>query len=291
MIYSTNTGRILAPYGKEDIKRGLEMILDAGFPAADISLYDDYGFAIGEERQEYAALIRECVSSRGATVNQAHAPFSSTEEYTDRIIPELPRIIEFAAAVGAKVIVVHPIQDKPYFSNKKELFERNIEFYSSLAPYAKKFGIKIGLENMWMRRPVSNYIDDSIYADPHELAEAYDILSDPEAFTVCLDLGHVALCGRDPSSAIEILGSRIGALHVHDVDFVHDSHTLPGQGKIDWDSVCRSLAKIDYKGDFTLEAGCFYQGYPKELWPSALKFMSEVARYYSERVEEYKKLK
>ena len=141
---------------------------------------------------------------------------------------------------------------------------------------------------MWQRRPVSNYINDDIFADPRELALAYDTLSDPEAFTVCLDVGHVAICGRDPEDAIDILGSRIGALHIHDVDYVHDNHTLPGQGKLNWDNICRALARVGYKGDFTLEAGNFLARTPKEIYPTAIRMMSEVAKYYSDKVDEYR---
>lgn len=289
MLYSMNTDITASPYDKAGIISGINMILDAGFPAVDMSLYDNYDIAIGDEAEEYARIIRECVAARGAVINQAHAPFSGYDKYKGEIVPVLPKIIEFAGKIGAGVLVVHPIHGIPYFENKEALFKENIDFYSSLAPYAKRFGVKIGLENMWMRRPVSNFIDDSLYADPAELALAYDTLADPEAFTVCLDIGHVCLCGREPAAAIKILGSRLGALHVHDVDYVHDSHTLPGQGKIDWNSVCRALGEVGYSGDFTLEASCFYNAYPRALYPSALKMMNDVAKYYSSLVDEYKK--
>lgn len=286
MLYSTNTNDLLLRFGVRD---ALNMIMDAGFPAIDLTFYKPSELVLSDNYADTAKMIRALADSRGVIINQIHAPYSGFERYTEEIIPTLPRCLEFAGLVGAECAVVHPIQNSDYYTDREMLRHLNMKFYSSLAPVARSAGVKIGIENMWKRRPVSNFIDDSVCADPHELASYYDELSDPAAFTVCLDIGHVALCGRDPEYAIKVLGSRIGALHVHDVDYVNDLHTLPGQGKIEWDKVLRALAEIDYKGCFTLEAYTFWQNYPDDLLPAALGFMNTVARRYADKIEEYKK--
>lgn len=284
MLHSTNTSKIIPPL---PLYEGISAIADAGFPAIDLTLsYHDY--VLADDYKQTAKKIVDVAAQHGAIINQVHAPFSGKDTYETNLVPLMPRMLEFAGLLGAKVAVIHPIHGWRYSYYKNEMLEKNLEFYSSLAKYAKDSGVKIGLENMWMRRPVSNYIEDSLYADPFELAGAYDDLSDPEAFTVCLDLGHVAICGREPVDAIKIIGNRIGALHVHDVDYVNDSHTLPGQGKLEWDEICRALAEINYSGDFTLEPDGFTARYPKELIPSALRMMSDVAAYYAEKIESYK---
>jgi sugar phosphate isomerase/epimerase len=194
--------------------------------------------------------------------------------------------------LGAKQIVVHPVQKVPYLGREEEMFEINMEFYSSLAPYAKNCGIKIALENMCQDRPVTRYICDDVCVDPREMNRYYDTLNDPEAFTVCLDLGHVALCGREPQDAIRTIGhDRLGSLHVQDVDYVHDLHTLPGCGRINWDEVCRALADIDYCGDFTLESDNFLQKYDVEFQPTATKFMADVCKHLTSKIEAYKSKK
>ena len=164
----------------------------------------------------------------------------------------------------------------------------NMEFYTGLAPLAKENGIKIAIENMWQRNPQSKYVCDDVCADPVELARYYDTLNDPEAFTVCLDLGHVAICGREPEDAIRTLGSRIGALHVHDVDYISDLHTLPGIGKVNWKEVCRALADVDYKGEITLEADYFMKNMDDELIPMAERMLEVSARHLAEQVEAFK---
>lgn len=285
MLFSTNTDDLLIRFGTEG---ALNMIIDAGFPAIDISFYNPSESVLSDGYREYARKIRELADSRGAVINQIHAPFSSFDRYVGELVPTMPRYLEFAGLLGAKVAVVHPIQNNNYFEDRDILRDMNMKFYSSLAPIARSSGVRIGIENMWKRRPVSNYIDDSVCADPLELASYYDELSDPDAFTVCLDIGHVAICGREPEHAIKALGSRIGALHVHDVDYVSDLHTLPGQGKLDWDKVCRALAEVGYDGDFTLEANRFWAGYDDELIPDALRFMSRVSKRLADKIEGYK---
>ena len=53
-------------------------------------------------------------------------------------------------------------------------------------------------------------------------------------------------------------------------------------------SKLRSLAQIDYKGDLTLEADNFFVGVDNEFYPVALKFMADVARHLTKKIEGYK---
>ena len=155
---------------------------------------------------------------------------------------------------------------------------------------AKEYGVKIALENMWRYERVTGKIIDSVYASPAELCTAYDTLDDPDAFTVCFDIGHAALTGREPEDVIRQIGhDRLGALHVHDVDYVSDVHTLPGIiNKIRWDEVCRALGEIDYTGDLTLEAVCFLDGFDKSLHPEAMRLMNAVAKNLADKVDSYR---
>ncbi len=287
MLYSTNTPTIIP---RVPIYEGLDMIIDAGFPLIDFTLYNHYDFALEDNYRETAKKIRRQVEGRGAFINQSHAPFCSGERYMTEFVPKFPRIIEFAAALGAKCIVVHPMHESGYHYRERErVFDLNMKMYSSLAPVAKSAGIKIGIENMWEYRPVTGVICDSACSEPVEMNRYFDTLGDKEAFTVCFDIGHAALCGREPEDCIREVGSRIGALHVHDVDYTSDLHTLPGLGKIDFDAVARALADINYTGDLTLEADAFLKRFDKALLPSALKLMNDVARRLADKIESYKR--
>ena len=286
MLHSTQT---LISEMRFGIKRSVEIIMDAGFPAIDITMHSPATFFLEDDYRQTARELRKMTDARGVVFNQAHAPFGGGyDNYTQNLVPTFPRAFEFASLCGIKNVIVHPLQRGRYYGHAEELFEMNMEFYTGLAPLAKENGIKIAIENMWQRNPQSKYICDDVCADPVELARYYDTLNDPEAFTVCLDLGHVAICGREPEDAIRTLGSRIGALHVHDVDYVSDLHTLPGVGKVNWKEVCRALADVDYKGEITLEADYFMKNMDDELIPMAERMLEVSARHLAEQVEAFK---
>lgn len=288
MLYSTNT-YFSGCRDDVDIFDAVRIVVEAGFPAVDLTMLK-YDFAMADDYKNNAAKLKEITDSHGAVFNQAHAPCGGGfEKYSTKTAKDLPRILEFAGLLGVKTVIVHPLQKIRYYGREEEMFELNMEFYSSLAPYAKNAGVKIGIENMWQNHPVNNYIVDDIGADPRELCRYYDTLNDPDAFTVCLDIGHVALCGREPEDAVKIIGhDRLGALHVHDVDYVSDLHQLPGQSKINWEVVCRALGEINYKGDFTLESNNFVKNYPTDFLLTAHRFMAETAKFYADKIDSYK---
>ena len=287
MLFSTNTNSTAKIFGLAESVRKIAM---AGFPAVDISFFkkEEYAFVFDKKSlEDMAKSINDIVKETGIVIDQAHAPFVADMTLLDE---EMPYIFDFCGMIGVKNIVVHPCHTERYYGNEKKTFDRNIEYYKTLLPYAKKNGIKIALENMWQRHPIAKNICDDIYADPYELVRAYDTLNDPDAFTICLDLGHVALCGREPEDVIRIIGKeRLGALHVHDVDYRSDIHTMPGViGIIKWEEVWRALGEIDYRGTLTLEADYFADKFGAEMHDTVLKFMADITRNYAARVDSYR---
>ena len=274
MLFSSQTSTLAARYG---IFKAVDLLMDGGYTALDLSCFGANAFIMDDQWEQTATALRERADSRGVIFNQAHAPFGGGfEHYTQKLIPTFPRVFAFCRILGVRQIVVHPLQKGRYYGHEQELFDMNMEFYRSL----------IAIENMWQTHPVTHRICDDVCADPHELAAYFDTLNHPAHFTVCLDIGHVALCGREPEDAIRVLGAhRLGALHVHDVDYVNDLHTVPYVGRINWDRVVDALAEIGYRGEFTMESDAFLHKYPDGLMPAAVGFMAETTRYLAERLE------
>ena len=192
MLYSSTTGFLSKKYG---IETAVKMLVEAGYTGIDCSMFylNDLPFASGckETAEKLLAITEPC----GVKFNQAHAPFTNNPDvYRNELLPIFPKVFEFASLLGIKNVIVHPMQDGRYYGREEELFEKNVEFYKSLVPLAKKHGIRMAIENMWQRHPVTHRICDDICADPKELVRLYDTLNDPDVFTICLDLGHVALC-------------------------------------------------------------------------------------------------
>lgn len=282
MLYSVNTS---VATDKVGLERGIELLIDAGFPALDHTVMPDFSYAIGKDALAYAKKLKDYAASRGVVFNQAHAPFAVYDYFMEHHVPHMPEFIRFAAALGAKNIIIHPVMKYRHYGHEEEHFEMNMEFYSSLAQVARDSGIKIAIENMWNNHPVTKRIEGSVCSTPEEFVRYLDTLGQPDVFTACLDTGHCALSGKEPENVIRALGSRIGAIHAHDVDYVEDLHTVPGTSKLNFEAIARALADVNYSGDFTLEIKGFVKNYPIDALPIAYRFMCETARYFAEKIE------
>lgn len=290
MRISTTTNFLTQRFGT--LTTAVRMLADAGFDCYDFSVFDvsEMNPLYGENWREHIAEVKAAADAAGIVCNQSHAPFPSSQpdlpkyaDYNARIFDRITRAMEGAALLGAKNIIVHPVQHLNYWENQKVLFDANMDFYRSLAPYAKKFGIKVCVENMWQKK--DGRIVDSTCATAAEFAAYLDTLAD-DCFGGCLDLGHVGLCGHDAAQMILDLGaSHIGALHVHDNDHYGDQHTIPYNGKMNWPEITAALGRIGYAGDFTYEADNYIKPLPNDFIPDALAFMAKLARHLTARID------
>ena len=291
MRISTQTDFLAEAFG---IREAIRMIAAAGFDAVDLSLFDisDKNPLFAPGWEAYIDELKQIAADAGVVCNQAHAPFPSrhTEDkahaaYNERIFDLITRSVEGAARLGASVIVVHPIQNLVYWKrdNARRLFDVNMDFYRALAPVARRAGIRIAVENMWQVK--DGHICDSTCASPEEFAAYLDTLAD-DCFTGCLDLGHCGLCGRPAEDVIRALGaSHIGALHIHDNTGLDDSHTLPYNGVMNWNNITAALGEIGYPGDFTYEADSYLYAVPRELVPTALRYMLDIAAALVKKID------
>ena len=282
-----HTGAVSPRLGDDAAVR---IICETGYDGIDYSMFfmdEDNNILEKEGFRKHVKNLRNMAAVYGVTFEQAHAPFPSmkegNDEYNKKLDYKLKRALEVAGMLDAKICVVHPIQ----FSTDQK--ERNLEFYKNLEPYARDFGVKIALENMWGWD--TDHIVPNVCSVASEFNDYYDSL-ESDAFTCCLDLGHCGLVGDDAASMIREMGNqRLGALHVHDNDFLHDSHTLPYLMKMDWDSILKALGEIDYKGHFTYEAESFVSGFPEDLIPACMRFAHDVGRSMMRKIEKYRIIK
>lgn len=267
----------------------VRMIAQAGFDAVDMSFFDmmrEDCIWCGNDWKAYARQLKDIAADHGVIFCQAHAPFPSAkgEQIYDSVIRErIVRSMEISALLGVQNIVVHPIHYGSYFENRKERFGQSVDFYRELIPYCEEFNIRVCTENMWERDP-AKVIRHSLLAHPDEFKAILEELDSPW-IGACLDIGHAALVGQDPAQMVMEMGETITCLHVHDVDYIDDKHTLPFTQSLDWESITATLGKIGYRGDFTFEAGMFLTKMPTELWVDALKLMERVGRYLIGRIE------
>lgn len=290
MIISTDNSVIRNRFGDREAMR---LIKEAGFDGIDYSFYDimpdnDILALPDAQREELAYELRAYARELGLVFPQCHAElkyaFGSIE--ADPAHPMYRRVlrsIEYAGRMGIPQIVIHTARC-PLDMPDAEADRINLEFMRSFLPYAEKAGVDIGVENLFKR--VS---DDRRFLGRQHTAEwmnrFVDALGDPR-FKVCLDIGHAEICHSDAVGFIEGMSrDRLTMIHVQDTDFTDDRHWLPFQGKHDWAGITKALAGIGYAGAMNLEVLHFYEKFPDELIPSALRMAADTARHLAEMTE------
>ena len=295
-----------------DLDRIYGMLREAGIDGIDFSLeastfsakngYEDWFFKKDiTELKTILSRFRDALDRNGLVVNQTHSPFPTmkpvgdgVEEYNTYLVEATHKAIELTAFLGGKYVVIHPVHS-PNTILADEQKKLNMAFYPQFIETAKRFGVKICLENMWGRRGGNGVcIFDSACADPREACEYIDELNaiaGEEIFAFCFDAGHANLCGKHMQNTLRTLGHRVQALHVHDTDKVNDLHILPyscvapgGASVTDWEGMAMGLRDIGYNGFINFEASIAFIQFPKPTHPAVCALFAAIGRHFSNEI-------
>ncbi|MCQ2471817.1 MAG: sugar phosphate isomerase/epimerase [Clostridia bacterium] len=299
MQLATQTSYSAAFFG---MRESVEMIKEAGFDSIDFSMFcmsDENCILNTDGYIDYVRRLKAIARRNDIKFSQAHAPFSFPIKHGERYFMDIvkervTRSIEIAGMLDIPVMVVHPMQFRPYHKKKNQKFfrELNVKYYSDYMPMCEEAGIKIACENIWKTRGKKHkkHIIGGACATPERFKHLIDAV-DNEHFTGCLDLGHCGLTGIKAQDFIREVGEGyISALHVHDNDNIRDLHTAPGYGKMEWDEIAKALAEINYDGDVTFEADEFIAPFANDPRSAlqALKLLNSIGRNFIRRIEYYK---
>ncbi|MBR4863498.1 MAG: sugar phosphate isomerase/epimerase [Oscillospiraceae bacterium] len=268
-------------------RKAVELIAKAGFDGWDFSLYEicnyskkwgvrDSGHPLASSN--YLAFARELKNiglDNGIVCNQSHAP---TPSYAAPVRSLLKRAIECTAEAGGEVCVIHPGNDYT--------LEQNRDMYLELLPFAKECGVKLATENMWNWDKEKDEACPAACSTPESFCAHMTAIEDP-FFVACLDIGHAEMRGHNTNAVemIHALGSRIGALHLHDNDQWKDSHQIPGSMSIDFAAVMQALKEEGYNGWITLEAYNYLKDFTPDTVFEGLQNLSAAARRLADRME------
>ena len=284
MRISTEIGSASAIIGEE---RAIEYIAKAGFDAWDFSMdicsYDWINNkaiplnhpVTGKNYLQFARQLKKIADDNGIICNQSHAPYPT---HCSGIITYIKRAIECTAEVGGEICIIHP--------NNDGTPESNAEFYNNLLPFAKQCGVKIATENMWNMDYENECPIFAACATPESFRAHLDAVNDKD-LVACLDIGHAELTNLNTSAVdmIKALGSNLQALHIHDVDKVHDSHQIPFSLDVNFTDILIALKDIEYNGYFTLEASSYLTAYNKENIMDGIKDLANSARKLADMFE------
>ncbi len=226
----------------------------------DLKLVRELGASCVEVLPRWDALppadeLRSKIESSGLKIWSAHGPWGRRSICAERVdladtnprlrqesLEDLLRATDWAAALGAKVLVVHPggLSDAVDFPARCDHLRESL---ARLASAAWPMGVKIGVENM----PKGVY-PGSRMADLAKIVREID----HPGLGLVLDTGHARISA---DVVTETLASKdlIISTHVHDNEGRADSHKPPGEGTIDWPEWFAALDRIDYSGPIMLE--------------------------------------
>ncbi len=227
-------------------EQAVPMIRDAGFEVVSIGARPEHsGYATAEGR----AAIRSLIDANGMTIDSVHAPFPEGDrlfslDEGERLesVRQCRVALDAAADLEGRVVVIHLLQPYgiPQGEERARMVAQGRRSVGALADYAAGRGVKLALEN-----GQEEAYDQVVAAFLEEF--------DGDHVGFCYDSGHENVQGRC-FRMLERFGHRLLAVHIHD-NKGSDTHTLPGEGTIDWNRFRQVFHGLGYSGDLMLEAG------------------------------------
>ena len=239
---------------------------EAGVDALDYSICEDYAVPpeiFSKSRSEWTKFFSDrakIIKDNGLYVYQTHATYptnyltynlsdANKKFLQDEELEVFKKQIEATSILGAKYIVIHPINHAVNDKEKKENWQLNLDAFTKIEPYLRKFDVKLGIEDMFGYDALRRRLCPTGISSAQEMADLIDELNsslNSDRFVACLDTGHVFINALSPAEAIRTLGKRTELLHVQDNMTDGDHHLAPGIGRIDWVDFAKALKEVGY---------------------------------------------
>lgn len=284
-----NAYRVIKEAGFDAVDASIDMLM----PTTAVTSRSLPELLKDENEKDLLAAVspwREGARTYGLINNQAHAPFPTLRQddpadpFNGAMLEVLKKYLMICDHIDCRRLVIHPaFCDYLHRLTPEQEWEINMERYAALIPTAKKYGVTICLENMFV---VNKRIYEAVCSDTPTACRYIDelnALAGEKVFGFCLDTGHLLLLGKDIKEAMIQLGDRIEAFHIHDNDGVKDQHVAPYMGVQDWDRFCEGLQAIRCRKTLSFEVGPLAQIYPAELYPRALRLLAETGRMFARK--------
>lgn len=197
--------------------------------------------------------------------------------------------IKMTGQCGGKYLIVRPLSAG---IEEADLWNRNREYYLHLADYARKYDVRILLENQC--KSMNGHLVRGICSDGVEAAEWVDELNravGEERFGFCMDIGVCNLCGQNMYDFILELGNRLKAVILRDCDENSESARLPftgvrrGQSKTDWLNLIRGLRETGFDQELIMDFGDTAAAVSPLLRSELLRFAKSIAEYFRWQIE------
>jgi sugar phosphate isomerase/epimerase len=226
----------------------LPIIKDAGVRGVEIGTPPRH-FDPGAPEQ--VAAVRCALDALSLTAISIHAPFGHERELAD---PDPGKRRDAVAAVvaaavalkdlGGRLVVVHPSDLERSHHQIEARLAGSAASLRSLARACSHLNMTLTLES-----PLPHLIG----GHPDEFAWLLRQIGDE--VRVCLDTGHASLGGHW-HALLNAADGRLAHVHVNDNHGHRDDHLAPGDGRIDWTEIKRTLSAAGFTGWAMLELHC-----------------------------------
>ena len=150
-------------------------------------------------------------------------------------------IIKKVSDIGVNKFVIHPSGEPIEDDKRAEYMDCAKHSLAQLAETAYKYNSVIAVEDL----PRTCLGKNS--------EEIKELIGLNDKLRVCFDTNH--LLSENASDFINALNEKIITIHVSDYDFINERHWMPGEGKLDWQSIYNTLKSVNYNGVWMYEIG------------------------------------
>lgn len=203
--------------------------------------------------------------------------------------------IRVCGRVGCHYLVVRPL-----FAGicKSDIWNKNREYYLSLAQLAKENSVEILLENQC--REVNGHLIRGLCSDGREAAEWVDELNreaGENIFGFCMNVGTCNLCGQNMYDFALALNSRLKAVILRDCDGDKENAMLlftcvnKHRSQTDWLNLIRGLRVIEFDGQLVIDMEDTAAAFSPILRPALLQLAKAVGDYFKWQIGIEKLLK
>ena len=230
----------LVYYG-EDIKTSIERVAKFGYDAIEL---------IGEPDQYNTDEVKKLCEQHGIGVSSICSIYTGAErdlvstnaENRRKAVSYTKSVANFAAAVGAPVIIVapSPVGKMAPGTDEDTEWQWAVEGIQEAADYANNLGVSLCIE-AWNR--YETYFINRI----NQCLKLMEAVDRPNV-GVMGDTFHMNI--DDPSIAGAIREAGDALIHIH---FADSNRAAPGKGHTDFEPIVQALIDIDYKGYITFE--------------------------------------
>jgi len=247
--YSTNA------YVKYSVKESLERIAALGFKGAEIMCDRPHLYPPDFDSAALAELKSVLDNHHLQVTNlNSFTLFAVGDTYLPSWIePEAERrairirhtleCLEVARALGARNISIPPGGPLEKGMTRQEAFRLFFDGLEQVLPKAEELSIKVLVEPE----------PDLLMEKTSEFKPFIKEMQSP-MIGLNFDIGHFFCAGEDPAVALEELFEWVGHMHVEDIAASRKhNHLIAGLGVIDFENVFKTMGRLGYDGDISLE--------------------------------------